>query len=454
MASSVSCDTGFNVLGLKEDEQKIIPVHHAATLITISLASAWFSLEKVQRLSLFFAHWLSGLVAGLGYLIEGMMIAVCWTDTSLEGFIKAIKFFELAAFNMLAITNLAISVNLALIVVAHRTVSRVKSVSSAPLIFLFLAISVILAVVSIPFWDTIIVLGTVFGVAGADEAGDDFINVSYFWVELFVGVCMFIIVVWLLLFRMEGIKESWNIHRRIRYFFGLTLVGTGVNLGVGICGLVNVLDRNPTLLIWGWLFRYIHIALDTIVLYGALVERNMSERDNGATADAGGAVDGSEHRLQIAREQLGTRPRRQSHVQRGHTAESNSESISLAYLDAATHGLEDAGRLRELLEAQRMPPPETRPGAPPATDPTGAKSPGRRDEGDGLANDAGRGGDLWTAPATSEFIERKSPTPSLLQCIEKSANTTRWTRTASHRPYSPPGAESVELRNVTGEVPK
>eukprot|EP00903_Cladosiphon_okamuranus_P018747 g17251.t2 len=402
MASSVSCDTGFNVLGLKEDEQKIIPVHHAATLITISLASAWFSLEKVQRLSLFFAHWLSGLVAGLGYLIEGMMIAVCWTDTSLEGFIKAIKFFELAAFNMLAITNLAISVNLALIVVA----------------------------------------------------GDDFINVSYFWVELFVGVCMFIIVVWLLLFRMEGIKESWNIHRRIRYFFGLTLVGTGVNLGVGICGLVNVLDRNPTLLIWGWLFRYIHIALDTIVLYGALVERNMSERDNGATADAGGAVDGSEHRLQIAREQLGTRPRRQSHVQRGHTAESNSESISLAYLDAATHGLEDAGRLRELLEAQRMPPPETRPGAPPATDPTGAKSPGRRDEGDGLANDAGRGGDLWTAPATSEFIERKSPTPSLLQCIEKSANTTRWTRTASHRPYSPPGAESVELRNVTGEVPK
>lgn len=33
--------------------------------------------------------------------------------------------------------------------------------------------------------------------------------------------------------------------------------------------------------------------------------------------------------------------------------------ISLAYLTAATHGLEeDAGRLRELLEAQGMPIPE------------------------------------------------------------------------------------------------
>eukprot|EP00903_Cladosiphon_okamuranus_P018745 g17250.t1 len=287
MGSSPLCDTGFLVLGLKEDEQKIIPVHHAATLITVSLASAWFSLQKIQRLSLFFAHWLSGLVVGVGYLTEGMMIAVCWTDKSLESFIKAIKFLELVAFNMLAITNLAISINLALIVMAHRTMTRPKSVSSFPLIMLFLAISVVLAAVSIPFWDTIFVLGTVFGVAGADAADDDFINVSYLWVELFVGVCMFIIVVWLVLFRMEEIKECWIIHRRMRYFFGLTVVGTAVNLGVGICGLVNVLDRNPEVLIWGWLFRYIHITLDTIVLYGALVERKMNERGDSSNSGSG-----------------------------------------------------------------------------------------------------------------------------------------------------------------------
>ena len=44
------------------------------------------------------------------------MISVCWAGGNLVDFIMALKFFELAASNLLAITNLAISVNLALIV--------------------------------------------------------------------------------------------------------------------------------------------------------------------------------------------------------------------------------------------------------------------------------------------------------------------------------------------------
>ena len=51
---------------------------------------------------------------------------------------------------------------------------------------------------------------------------------------------MFIIVTWLLLFRLTEIKECWKIHARIRFYFGLTLVGTAVNLGIGICGTVNL----------------------------------------------------------------------------------------------------------------------------------------------------------------------------------------------------------------------
>lgn len=58
----------------------------------------------------------SGLVLGLGYVVEDMMVTVCWTSSNLEGFIKFLKYVELAASNMLAITNLAICVNLALIV--------------------------------------------------------------------------------------------------------------------------------------------------------------------------------------------------------------------------------------------------------------------------------------------------------------------------------------------------
>lgn len=44
------------------------------------------------------------------------MVSLCWTGHHLEAFIKTIKFIELCSANMLAITNLAIAVNLALIV--------------------------------------------------------------------------------------------------------------------------------------------------------------------------------------------------------------------------------------------------------------------------------------------------------------------------------------------------
>ena len=50
---------------------------------------------------------------------------------------------------------------------------------------------------------------------------------------------MFVIVAWLLLARMDEVKGCWKINARIRYYSGLTLVGTAVNLGIGICGTVN-----------------------------------------------------------------------------------------------------------------------------------------------------------------------------------------------------------------------
>ena len=69
----------------------------------------------------------------LGYVIEDLMISVCWTESNLAGFIKTIKYIELAASNMLAITNLAICVNLALIVMVstnRATYNRVPELRS------------------------------------------------------------------------------------------------------------------------------------------------------------------------------------------------------------------------------------------------------------------------------------------------------------------------------------
>ena len=72
------------------------------------------------------------------------------------------------------------------------------------------------------------------------QRGNELIQIFFFVVEFSVGICMFIIVTWLLLFRLTEIKECWKIHARIRFYFGLTLVGTAVNLGIGICGTVNL----------------------------------------------------------------------------------------------------------------------------------------------------------------------------------------------------------------------
>lgn len=44
------------------------------------------------------------------------MVTSCWTGSNLEGFIKTIKFVELSAIDMFAVTNLVICANLALIV--------------------------------------------------------------------------------------------------------------------------------------------------------------------------------------------------------------------------------------------------------------------------------------------------------------------------------------------------
>ncbi|CAN0129325.1 unnamed protein product [Ectocarpus sp. 4 AP-2014] len=233
----------------------------------------------------------SGAVLGLSYLTEDVMVSSCFAGSKLLGLIKFIKFLELAAANMLAATNLGICINLALIVSSHRTMTRVKTVSSPGLLFLLLLVSVALSAATVPLWETALVLGTGFWFTNPDPEKYDWAVISIYVIELFVGICMFGIVSWLLTFRMKEIKECWEAHIRIRYYLCLTLLGTAVNLGLGICGVVFVIgDQQESLLqIWSWLFRYIHIAVDTFVLYGVLQEGSIDERggDNRSSQNIG-----------------------------------------------------------------------------------------------------------------------------------------------------------------------
>ena len=78
-----------------------------------------------------------------------------------------------------------------------------------------------------------------------EQARRDALNVLTFVVEFVVGVLMACIVTWLLALRMKEIKVCWKLHRQIRYYMGLTIIGTAVNLGLGISGTINVAIANP-----------------------------------------------------------------------------------------------------------------------------------------------------------------------------------------------------------------
>lgn len=73
------------------------------------------------------------------------------------------------------------------------------------------------------------------------QARESVLNALDFAVELAVGVCMAIIVAWLLWFRMKEIKQCWKLHVRIRYYLCLTIFGTAVYLALGIGGTINII---------------------------------------------------------------------------------------------------------------------------------------------------------------------------------------------------------------------
>lgn len=49
--------------------------------------------------------------------------------------------------------------------------------------------------------------------------------------------------------------------------------------------VMTITVRSGRLLAWSWVFRWVHIALDTIVLYGVLHERNLDERGDDAVSN-------------------------------------------------------------------------------------------------------------------------------------------------------------------------
>ena len=70
---------------------------------------------------------------------------------------------------------------------------------------------------------------------------------------------------------MWASPKVWRLHRRIKYHVALTVIALLVNLAITVSGFLILFDGGPFwLIIISWILRYVHIALDTLVLYSAL----------------------------------------------------------------------------------------------------------------------------------------------------------------------------------------
>lgn len=59
--------------------------------------------------------------------------------------------------------------------------------------------------------------------------------------ELATGFAMAVTVVLLLLFRMPELAQCWRLHRRVRFYFGLTIIAIVTSIAQGICGAIFIL---------------------------------------------------------------------------------------------------------------------------------------------------------------------------------------------------------------------
>lgn len=65
--------------------------------------------------------------------------------------------------------------------------------------------------------------------------------------------------------------QVWALHRRIKYHVALTAIAMMVNIVIAVAGVMSIVNDGPlTLIVISWILRYVHIALDTMVLYSAL----------------------------------------------------------------------------------------------------------------------------------------------------------------------------------------
>ena len=66
---------------------------------------------------------------------------------------------------------------------------------------------------------------------------------GYYILEVITAVAMSVLVGLLLAFRMPELVQCWRLHKRIRYYFMLTVAAILAGIAQGICGTVFILSE-------------------------------------------------------------------------------------------------------------------------------------------------------------------------------------------------------------------
>lgn len=72
-------------------------------------------------------------------------------------------------------------------------------------------------------------------------------------------------------FALLMLLQVWRLHGRIKFHVVLTVIALMVNVAITLAGVLMIVDHGRySLIVISWMLRYVHIALDTLVLYSAL----------------------------------------------------------------------------------------------------------------------------------------------------------------------------------------
>lgn len=66
---------------------------------------------------------------------------------------------------------------------------------------------------------------------------------GFFYMEFATGITMMVAVALLLAFRMPELRQSWRLHRRVRFYFGLTIIAIVTSVAQGICGTIFIVTN-------------------------------------------------------------------------------------------------------------------------------------------------------------------------------------------------------------------